>query len=90
VLLFRFLPPARVRWRPAIICGVATGALLVVGTALISWYLRSFGASSLTGAAAAVLGVLVWIYYEAQILLAGAQMCKILSATAPPAASPEP
>jgi membrane protein len=90
VMLFRFLPPARVGWRPAIICGVATGALLVVGTAMISWYLRTFGASSLTGAASAVLGVLVWIYYEAQILLAGAQMCKILSATAPVDGSPDP
>jgi membrane protein len=79
VLLFRFLPSAAVPWRPAIISGVATSALLIVGTALIGSYLRRFGASSLGGAASSVLAVLVWIYYEAQILLAGAQLSKVLA-----------
>lgn len=85
VLVFRFLPSADIPWRPAVISGVAASALLVVGTALIGMYLRRFGASSLSGAASSLLAVLVWIYYEAQILLAGAQLCKVLSRMRPAA-----
>ncbi|MDH4171876.1 MAG: YihY/virulence factor BrkB family protein [Acidimicrobiia bacterium] len=79
VLLFRFLPSAGIPWRPAIISGVVSAALLVVGTALVGHYLRTFGASSLSGAASSLLAVLVWIFYEAQILLAGAQLSKTLT-----------
>jgi membrane protein len=79
ILLFRFLPSADIPWRPAVISGVAASALLIVGTALIGMYLRRFGASSLSGAASSLLAVLVWIYYEAQILLAGAQLSKVLT-----------
>lgn len=86
VLLFRFLPAARVGWREAIVAGVLTSALLVLGTAAIGWYLRTFGATSVTGAASAVFAVLLWIFYEAQILLAGAQLCAVLNRPpAPPA-----
>lgn len=79
VLLFRYLPSAEVGWRPAIVGGTSTAALLIVGTAVVGWYLRNYGASSLTGAASSVLAVLVWIFYEAQIVLAGAQLTKTLS-----------
>lgn len=79
VLLFRFLPSAEVPWRPAIVSGVASAALLVIGTALVGRYLRTFGGSSLSGAASSVLAVLVWIFFEAQILLAGAQLSKVLT-----------
>ncbi len=85
VLLFRFLPSADVPWRPAAISGVVVSALLIVGTALIGRYLRRFGASSLSGAASSLLAILVWIYYEAQILLAGAQLCKVLTRMRPTA-----
>ena len=86
VLLFRFLPSADIPWRPAITSGVATSALLIVGTALIGAYLRRFGATSLSGAASSLLAVLFWIYYEAQILLAGAQLLKVLTERHPAAA----
>ncbi len=83
-LLLRFLPSADVAWRAAMISGGVTSALLIVGTALIGWYLRTFAVSSVSGAASAVIAVLVWIYYEAQILLAGAQLSKVLGTAAEP------
>jgi membrane protein len=46
---------------------------------LIGIYLRNFGASSVTGAAGAVALVLVWMYYEAQIVLAGAEFTRVLA-----------
>jgi membrane protein len=77
-LLFHFLPSTDVPWRPAAIAAVITCGFLVVGTAVIGWYLRTIGASSLGGVASTPIAVLLWIYYEAQILLAGAQLNKVL------------
>ena len=57
-----------------------TGVHIAVGSALIAWYLRTAGASSVVGVVSAPLAVLLWIYYEAQILLAGAQLAKNLTA----------
>lgn len=78
-LLFKYLPAVEIAWRPALVAAVATGIFIVVGTALIGWYLRSIGASSVGGVASTPIVVLVWIYYEAQILLAGAHLAKVLA-----------
>lgn len=79
VLLFAYLPSADVKRGAALVAGVATSVLLIVGTNVIGWYLRRFGATSVTGAAASIIAILIWIFYEAQILLAGAQLAKVLS-----------
>jgi len=77
-LLFRYVTTVRVPWRAAIIGGTVTALLIAGGTVLIGAYLRRYGASSVAGAAGAVLLVLVWLYYEAQILLAGAEFTRVL------------
>ena len=82
-LLFRFLTPVRVRWGAALLAGLATAVLLTIGTVGIAWYLRTFGGSSVAGAFGAVLAILTWIYYEAQILLSGVQLVKVLTAIMP-------
>lgn len=78
-LLFKYLPRLDLPWRPVLVASFTTGVLLVVGTSLIGWYLRTVGASSVGGVASSPIVVLVWIYYEAQILLAGAHLTKTLS-----------
>lgn len=79
-LLFRYLPPHEIAWRPAISAALLTGVFLTIGSAMIGWYLRTAGASSVVGVVSTPLAVLLWIYYEAQILLAGAQLTKNLAA----------
>jgi len=79
VLLFRYFPATPVSWRASIVGGSITSGVMVIGTSLIGWYLRTYGASSISGAASSVLLILVWIFYEAQMLLAGAQLTKTLS-----------
>jgi membrane protein len=78
-LLFRYLADVRVPWPPALAGAIVTAGALAVGTVLVGAYLRRFGASSLAGATGSIFLVLVWIYYEAQILLAGAEMTRVLT-----------
>lgn len=80
-LLFRFVPAVDPGTRPAVIAAVPTALALVLGTALVGWYLRTVGAGSLGGVASVPIAVLFWIYAEAQILLAGAQLAKVVSRT---------
>lgn len=79
VLLFKYLPSVTVPWHPMIIAGLITSAFLVVGTSMIGWYLRTVGASSVGGVASTPIAILLWIYYEAQILLAGVQLSRVLA-----------
>ena len=78
-LLFRYVGPVRPPWIPALASAVATAFLMVVGAQAISWYLTRFGGSSLGGAFGALLAMLSWVYYEAQILLGGVQLVKTLT-----------
>lgn len=87
VLLFRYVPTVRVPWRAAVVGGAVTALLIAAGTVLIGAYLRRYGASSVAGAAGAVLLVLVWLYYEAQIVLAGAELTRVLAGQATSAPS---
>lgn len=78
-LLFRYLTDVRIPW-PSVLTGAVVTALLVaVGTAAIGAYLRRYAATSLLGATGSVFLVLLWIYYEAQILLAGAEFTRTLA-----------
>jgi membrane protein len=78
VVVFRVLSPREVTWRDATIGGLITAVALLVGTWVIGYYLSHYGGASLAGAAGGLALVLVWIYYEAQILLAGAVLTRVM------------
>lgn len=80
--LLRLLPYAKVPWRHALVGGFLTAVLMVVGSSLFGWYLSRFGTSSASGVAGAIAGFLVWVYYLAQILLAGAELTKVMGVRA--------
>lgn len=83
-VLFRLLPDAHVPWRAALTGAAVTTVLLVLGTFVISVYLREVGSGSVAGALGGVLLVLTWIYYEMQIVLVGAVLTKVLTDVGPP------
>jgi membrane protein len=78
-LLFHVLPHANVPWRAALTGAAVTAALIALGTWALGEYIDRFGTSSLAGAAGAVVLVTVWIYYTAQMLLAGAVLTRVLT-----------
>lgn len=82
-LLFRVLPYAEVAWRNAFVGAAVTAVLVALGTSLIGIYVSRYGTSSLSGAAGSVVAILVWVYYEAQIILAGAVLTRVLQERSP-------
>ncbi len=78
-LLFRYLTDVRVPWRSVLPGAAVTALLVAVGTVAIGAYLRRYAATSLLGATGSVFLVLIWIYYEAQIILAGAEFTRTLA-----------
>jgi membrane protein len=74
--IYKLLPAKPLAW-PYVFFGAGVTALLFqVGKLLIGLYLGKYGVGSSLGAAGALLGLLLWIYYSAQIFLFGAAITK--------------
>lgn len=83
-LLLRYLTVVRVPWPSAIIGGAITAAMVAIGAVAIGAYLRRFATTSLAGATGSIFLFLIWMYYEAQIVLAGAELTRALADSASP------
>jgi len=72
-LIYKTMPHARIAWRDVWIGSAATAGLFLLGKGLIGLYIGGSGISTLYGAAASLIVVLLWVYYSAQIFLFGAE-----------------
>jgi membrane protein len=73
--MFNVLPDARMRWRDTWVGAGITAFLFVVGKAAIGLYLNNADVGSAWGgAAAAMIALLVWVYYSVLIVLFGAEL----------------
>jgi membrane protein len=75
-MMFKVLPDADVEWRDVGMAAFATALLFSLGKYLIGLYIGSSNVASAYGAAGALVIVLLWVYYSAQILLFGAEFAK--------------
>jgi membrane protein len=75
-MMFKILPDTFVAWRDVWLGAAATALLFTLGKYLITLYIGSSNVASAYGAAGALVIVLVWVYYSAQILLFGAEFAK--------------
>jgi membrane protein len=71
--IFKFVPTVPVTWRAAATGGLFTAILFAAGRFALAWYLGREAQASAYGAATALVLLLIWIYYSAQILFLGAQ-----------------
>jgi len=79
-LFYKFLPAARVSWRPALWGGLLTVLLWEGARLLFSRFLAlSYGFGLLSGSLAAIVGFLLWTYTGMAILLLGAELASILN-----------
>jgi membrane protein len=75
--IYKVLPDRELEWRDVAIGAVVTAILFTVGKSLISWYIGSSAVASSFGAAGALMILLLWVYYSAQIFLLGAEFTKV-------------
>jgi membrane protein len=71
-LIYRILPERTLPWRIVCLGALVTTLLFGVGNIAISAYIRLFVHTSVFGAAASLVGLLVWVYYSAQVFFVGA------------------
>lgn len=77
--MYKILPDAPLTWRDVMFGAIVTALLFAIGKTLIGIYLGSSSAASSLGAAGALLALLFWVYYSAQIFLFGAALTKTYS-----------
>ena len=75
--IYKILPRIAVAWSDVWLGAISASILLLVGKRLLGLY---FGLSTVTsafGAAGALVVILIWVYYAAQIFLLGAEFTKV-------------
>ncbi len=76
-LLFKFLPDVQVAWRDVWIGAFITAILFTLGKYALGLYVGNSNVASPFGAAGALVILLVWIYYSAQIFFLGAEITQV-------------
>jgi len=83
--IFKFLPDRAIAWGDVALGAALTALLFVLGQFGISFYVARSGGAAAYGVGGAILVVLVWIYYSAQILFLGAEFTKVWTQRRKPA-----
>ena len=87
--IYKVLPDTTIYWRHLLLGAFVTAALFTVGKSVIGWYLGQAAPSSAYGAAGALIVLMFWTYYSAQIFLFGAELTKAIDDERRPAACQE-
>jgi membrane protein len=75
--IYKFIPDVKINWRDVWIGAFVTAVLFSVGRFLLGWYLSVGTSTSVYGAAASFVVLLLWVYYSAQILFFGAEFTQV-------------
>ncbi len=74
--IYKVLPDQSIEWYDVWVGALTTALLFTIGKTAIGLYIGSSQVASSYGAAGALVIVLLWIYYSAQIFLFGAEFTK--------------
>lgn len=72
VALFRFLPDARVKWKPIAMGSLITALLFTIGKAVLERLLINSDVGDIFGASASIVLILLFIFYASMIVYFGA------------------
>ena len=89
-LLYHYLPDRRVRWRQAVVGGLITSGLFVLGRWAIGLYLSEAAPGSAYGSMGTLVLLLVWMYYAAVVFFIGALITAVIDERMGAAAGPSP
>jgi membrane protein len=76
-MMFKILPDVEIAWKDVWVGAAVTAFLFTIGKLAIGLYLGRGAFSSSYGAAGALIIVLLWVYYSAQILFFGAEFTQV-------------
>ncbi|MEO5997201.1 MAG: YihY/virulence factor BrkB family protein [Chitinophagaceae bacterium] len=76
-VIFKVLPDAKIKWGDVIKGAIVTAILFIIGREVISFYVAKNNFTTVYGAAASIVIILVWVYYTAVILYFGAEFTKV-------------
>ena len=79
--IYKFMPRVRIEWRDVWLGAAVTALLFTLGKTLIGLYIGKTGVASGYGAAGALVVLLVWVYYSAQVFLMGAEFTWVYART---------
>lgn len=77
-LMYHYLPDRRVRWRQALLGGVITSGLFVLGRWAIGLYITRAAPGSAYGSMGTLVILLVWMYYAAVVFFVGALITAVI------------
>jgi membrane protein len=76
--LYKFLPSRRIRFKTAALAALFGGVLLEIAKVMFSLYLKHFNPGSLfTGTLAAIVIIIIWMYYAAIIFILGGEVGQV-------------
>jgi membrane protein len=79
ILLFRFSPCIKVRWRNAMPGAIFTTAGWLLVSWLFAWYTNHFwNLSRIYGSIGGIIGLMVWLFISAQLIIMGGEINAIL------------
>lgn len=76
-ILFKLLPDAKIKTRPAFIGALFTAVLFFVAKYLIGIYISNTRYTTIFGSAGSLVILLLWVYYVATIIYLGAKFTKV-------------
>ena len=74
--IYKLLPACRVEWRDVWVGAAVTSALFWIGKLLIALYMAKAAVGSTFGAAGAIVVLIAWVYYSAQVFFLGAEFTR--------------
>jgi membrane protein len=78
-MIYKTMPRAQIAWKDVWVGAAFTAVLFIAGKFVIGAYLGRTSILTAFGAAAALVVVLLWVYYSAQIFLFGAEFTWVYS-----------
>ncbi|MEO5902950.1 MAG: YihY/virulence factor BrkB family protein, partial [Gemmatimonadaceae bacterium] len=76
--LYKYLPNRKIRWQTAFIASMFTSILLEVAKRVFGLYVSRFNPGSLyTGTLAALVILVIWLYYAATIFILGGEVAQV-------------
>lgn len=77
-VVFKLLPDVKLRWSDVLSGSIITTVLFMLGKYTISWYISTYVTYSSFGVAGTMVVLLIWIYYNAQVIFLGAEITQSL------------